>query len=135
MFSRKKYLNPFVLVVAIFGLGLLLWPESARADALSSAAGFLFNLAAEGILAIINQVGKLLLILVDLLIKVGSYNDFVDAQSVVIGWKVVRDVCNIGFIIGLLAIAFGTVLRIQSYHYKSTLIKLLTMAILINFSK
>ena len=85
--------------------------------------------------AFVQTFGRLLLVLIDLLLKIGSYNDFVDAQSVVIGWSVVRDVMNIAFIIGLLAIAFGTVLRIQSYHYKNTLLKLLIMALLVNFSK
>ncbi len=53
---------------------------------------------------------------------------------VVKGWAIVRDLCNNFFIVILLVIAVGTILKIQTYHYKALLPRLLTMAVVINFS-
>ena len=51
------------------------------------------------------------------------------------GWVIVRDVCNLFFLLALLFIAFCTILRIEKYHAKKTLLTLIIMALLINFSK
>jgi type IV secretory pathway VirB6-like protein len=80
-------------------------------------------------------LGKLLLVVIDILIGVAQYNDFVNAPAVVQGWTIVRDVSNMFFIIVLLIIAFGTILKIEAYRFNKLLGKLVLMAILINFSK
>ena len=54
--------------------------------------------------------------------------------AVEIGWTVVRDATNIFFIVILLFIAIGTILRIQGYSAKQLLVRLILMAVLINFS-
>jgi len=53
------------------------------------------------------------------------------AQS---GWNWVRGFCNTIIVILLLFIAFGTILRVESYNYKYLLVKLIVVAILVNFS-
>src|SRR3989344_4533089 len=50
------------------------------------------------------------------------------------GWKVARDATNIFFIVILLIISIGTILRISGYNAKQLLVRLVLMAILINFS-
>lgn len=50
------------------------------------------------------------------------------------GWTIARDVANIFYIIFLLIIAIGTILRLDSYNYKSLLPKLIISALLVNFS-
>ena len=50
------------------------------------------------------------------------------------GWEVARDATNIFFIIILLIISIGTILRIQGYTAKQLIVRLVLMAILINFS-
>lgn len=50
------------------------------------------------------------------------------------GWKVARDATNIFFIIILLIMSIGTILRLQNYNAKRLLVNLVLMAILINFS-
>ncbi|MFA5047457.1 MAG: hypothetical protein WC516_00265 [Patescibacteria group bacterium] len=55
-------------------------------------------------------------------------------QAIVTGWGKIRDLCNNFFIVMLLIISLGTIMRLPGYHYKQTLPKLLIMAILINFS-
>ncbi|MCU0679656.1 MAG: DMT family transporter, partial [Planctomycetes bacterium] len=64
-----------------------------------------------------------------------SFNNIINVDTVVQGWKIVRDLCNMFFILILLVIAFATILRIESYNMKRWLPKLLIMAVLINFSR
>lgn len=50
------------------------------------------------------------------------------------GWNIVKNICNTVLIIILLFIAFGTILRVESYNYKYLLVKLIVVALLVNFS-
>ncbi len=58
----------------------------------------------------------------------------ISSDSVYLGWKNVRDFLNIAFILFLLFSAFCTIFQIQKYSYKSTLLNLVLMALLVNFS-
>ncbi|HSD12465.1 MAG TPA: hypothetical protein VLC10_02805, partial [Patescibacteria group bacterium] len=80
--------------------------------------------------------GQLLLILVDWLIRIAQYNDFVNSAPVANGWSIVRDVTNMFFILVLLVIAFGTILGVDAYSYKNKMLsRLLIMAVVVNFSR
>jgi len=59
---------------------------------------------------------------------------FVKKKEVESGWNIVKDICNMFFIIILLFIAFGTILRVERYNYKYLLTKLIIAALLVNFS-
>jgi hypothetical protein len=60
---------------------------------------------------------------------------FVDnIEMIGIGWKILRDLANLAFIFILLAIAIGTILRIESYHVKKLLVTVVIVAIFLNFS-
>ena len=72
---------------------------------------------------------------VDVLLMIMSYPIDLSIPAVSNGWAIIRDVCNNFFIVILLAIAVGTILRVPSYRYKEALPKLLIAAVLINFSK
>ncbi len=50
------------------------------------------------------------------------------------GWEVIRNICNIFFIVALIIIAMATLFRIESYQYKHLLVQLIIAALLINFS-
>lgn len=52
-----------------------------------------------------------------------------------IGWRMIRDLCNLFFLLVLLFIAFCTILQIEKYNAKKNLLTLILMALLINFSK
>lgn len=56
------------------------------------------------------------------------------SSFITVGWQYVRDVVNMFFILGLIVIGFGTILRIESYNYKKLLVNLIMMAFLVNFS-
>ena len=50
------------------------------------------------------------------------------------GWKLIRDLVNMGFIFIMLYIAISTILQLSSYNIKSMLVKLIIAAVFINFS-
>ena len=50
------------------------------------------------------------------------------------GWIIVRNLCDMIFIVALIVIAMATLLRIESYQYKHLLVQLILAALLINFS-
>ncbi|PIR92539.1 hypothetical protein COU01_01115 [Candidatus Falkowbacteria bacterium CG10_big_fil_rev_8_21_14_0_10_44_15] len=79
--------------------------------------------------------GLLLNLMISVLVSIASYNDFIKVDAVVKGWVIVRDLCNMFFVLMLLTIAFATILRIESYQVKKALPKLIIAAVLINFSR
>jgi hypothetical protein len=79
--------------------------------------------------------GYITLSLFNIMAWVAQYNGFTTEPIVVKGWTLVRDVCNMFFIFAMLLIAFGTILRIQAYHYRSMLFKVVLAAVLMNLSK
>lgn len=67
-------------------------------------------------------------------IQLAAYNGFLDAPVVIVGWRLIRDLANMFFVVILLVIAFATILGQESYEWKKTMVKLVLSAIFINFS-
>ncbi len=124
--ADKKYLvrlTPLFLIFGIFFIGY-----NAHAD---WAVDIL-----SGILSIfIWALGLILVLVIKGLVLIASYQHFIDSQAVILGWVIVRDICNMFFVVILMIIAFGTILHLEDYNYKKWLPKLILMAVLINFSK
>lgn len=55
-------------------------------------------------------------------------------EFISIGWALTRDLANLFFIFILLVIAIATILRIEPYGAKALLVRLIVVALLINFS-
>ncbi|MBI5135693.1 hypothetical protein HZA86_05705 [Candidatus Uhrbacteria bacterium] len=88
------------------------------------------------ILEVVSIFFKILLnMIAGSLLALLQFNNFSDLPQIGEVWKLMRDLANMFFIIILLLIAFGTILRVEKYNWKSTLPKLLIMAVLINFSR
>lgn len=51
-----------------------------------------------------------------------------------VGWRIVRDVANLGFVLVIIVIAIATMLRIESYGAKKLLVRLIMAAVIVNFS-
>ena len=135
---KLKSLKFKLLALAI----IFLLPNLALAQELTSenfgggVSGIIASWFANLFLIIINFLGSYVLLpLINLVVKIVSYNNFLDSHAVTIGWPLVRDVSNMFFVVFLLIIVFSTILKISKYHYKTALFKLILMAILINFSK
>lgn len=128
---RNSAPSSAVLMVVFLAVLILIWPTLVYADVWDTVyqgiAGMLLWLA--------KLVGRAALQLIGLLVEVAQFNNFIDAPAVKKGWVIVRDVCNMFFIVILLLLAFGTVFRIEQYQYKKILGKLLVMAVLVNFSR
>ena len=123
--KRRLYTIPLI-AVGISAL-LLVVPLPAYAS--------LWSLLAELVLWIAKLIGGLVITLIDILIQIVQYNDFINAPAVSKGWVIVRDVVNMFVIVMMLVIAFATTFRIEEYQYKKLLSRLLIMSVLVNFSK
>ena len=105
--------------------------------------GMLEGRIAKGVITIISLItyafayvaGYLLTFIIQMFNEVIQYNNFVNVQTVVTGWVIIRDLCNMFFVLMLLIIAFATILRIETYSVNKMLPKLVIMAVLINFSR
>ena len=132
-FKTPKFLknNKFwVILFALIPLSFLLAPHAMASfgDWAGSVVG--------GIIGVfIWALGKILVIVIQALIMIASYQHFIDSQAVMEGWRIVRDLANMFFVVILLIIAFSTILHLENFSYKKWLPKLILMAILINFSK
>jgi len=65
-----------------------------------------------------------------------SIHTYTDTFAAVIypAWLIVRNICNILFIISIIAIGLGTLFRLDSYEYKHLLVQLIIAALMVNFS-
>jgi hypothetical protein len=132
-----------IFIVFLFVL-ILKSEQALAADNIVASAGYAAMGAVGGALAlllgmisyIITAVtGLMTTVFVNLLVNVAQYSNIINVPTVINGWVIVRDICNMFFILFLLIIAFATILRVESYNAKKLLPKLLIMAVLINFSR
>jgi hypothetical protein len=86
---------------------------------------------------IVSFLGKIILLLVNVLLGFLSYNGFADAPPVIVGWRIVRDLANMFFIVVLIVASYATILgwRTNDLHVKKVLPNVLLYAVLVNFSK
>lgn len=108
----------------------------AQSNPVGNALGnAIFLILSTIVWALTKLLATLTGLFISLLVAVARYNVFLNAPVVKIGWPIVRDLMNMMFIIALLIISAGTVLRLQNYRYNRLLGKLILMALLVNFSK
>jgi len=125
--NRKSIFIIFVLsILGIFVLGNV---------AYAGVGETVVNILTWIIHGIVWALGQLLALLMFILVPIASYSNFIHADAVVKAWHIVRDICNMFFILILLLIAFSVILRLENYSIKKSLPKLLIMAVLINFSR
>lgn len=121
---------PLLLLVAAG----FIWPQTALAE-LSTLEGLVASLMGWIIYGLVWVVGQILVVVIWVLVEIAQYNNFINDGTVIKGWTIVRDLCNMFFILIMLLVAFGTILRIQGYGIKTLLKSVIIMAVLINFSK
>ena len=117
---------------SIFGFGAGVPTAQATDNALMTT---LYTIVGTIVNSFASFLGSILSLFVYALSKIASFQDITNIGAVTTGWGVVRDICNMFFILILLVISFGTILRLENYSAKRLLPKLLIMAVLINFSK
>ena len=127
--SKKRQVFYFVTLSLL--LLIIIMPVSVRAGVGGAIASFLGVIIG----AVITVLSSLITIELNIFAKFAQFNNFLGVTAVKEGWKLVRDLCNMFFIVILLVISFATILKLESYSYKKWLGKLVIAAILINFSK
>ncbi|OJI06569.1 hypothetical protein BK004_02920 [bacterium CG10_46_32] len=127
-FGKNKRI---IATVGVAGVGIFMLAAPVFAQELGFVAGTIAHIAS----IIIELAGKLLIVLIELLLVIVKYNDFINAPAVVRGWILIRDFSNMAFLIIFIAIAYATILGVEKYEWKRLLPKLLLMAVAINFSK
>ncbi|MBU1349094.1 MFS transporter [Patescibacteria group bacterium] len=128
--SNKRLIS-FASVAIVVGVFVVAVPAHADDDARKWVLGIFGEILGW----IILMLGKLIILVANILVAFAQYNSFVKSSAVTTGWPLVRDVVNMFFIVVLLVTAFSTIVRYQELHYSKILPKLLLMAVLINFSK
>lgn len=123
----------FVISSSIFFIGL--HGANAASDSTHNVSDAVITVVSWIVYPFAYVAGVLLSVMVSILVSIAGYNDFINVDTVVKGWVVVRDLCNMFFVLILLMIAFATILRIESYQFKKALPKLIIAAVLINFSR
>jgi len=132
-FSRSRAPVPMFVsigIMVVFGVVAVMQPAHAQ-----QVGGWVASTMTAIAQIIIELVGKLLIVLIDILLAIVQYNDFINAPAVTRSWILVRDFSNMAFLIVFIAIALSTILGFERYEWKRTLPKLLIMAVVINFSK
>ena len=139
---EKRSSRGFIIalaIVGIVGVGVFGFANHSNAfliDWVADNASRAFAVTIGWFLGTITMViGGLVVNLFHFLLVVANYNQFLGSTAVTVGWVVVRDIVNMGFVLALIAIAIGTILQQQQYHYSQALPKFLAAAILVNFSK
>ncbi len=71
--------------------------------------------------------------LIQAMLSIHTYQDqFVNV--IYPGWEIVRNICNILFIIAIIAMGLGTLLRFENYQWRHLIVQLVIAALLVNFS-
>lgn len=135
LLPKRKGSYALLGVAFLFGVALLVHETRATNFIVELAEGSIARSLAIIIIAINKLLAGILVVVTNILVAAASYNDFVNAPAVEKGWVIVRDLSNMFFIVVLLVIAFGTILRIQAYRFQQTLPRFIIWAVLINFSK
>jgi len=132
--NKKIGLTSLIAIVAII---IVLSPKEAHAFfgidyILSGAIGFA-TYVLNAIIGFIAGIG----------FAIGAYlvqwalgfNDLIlGNKAVEVGWSIVLNFANLGFVLAIIIIAFATIFRLENYAIKQTLWKLIVAALLVNFS-
>ncbi len=130
-FLKRTQIVAVCFVFLFFAVIFFVTPAIAHAGVVE----WMMNGLARIIGVVVQLLGVMLVQIVNFLIWIASYNNIIYQPAVIKGWLVMRDVLNVGFIIFMMIIAFGTIFNLERYSYKSMLAKVLLAAILVNFSK
>lgn len=149
-FNVRQWMQRFLLVfLLLFSFSIVapvyVYAQAPAAPAAAASGGIggtlsaiidpLFGLLASFFLMVANLLAGILGMFISLLLSVSSYNNFINAPGVLVGWTLTRDIVNMFFVAVFLVIALGTIIGKKEYHIKHALPKFALAAILVNFSR
>ncbi len=154
MTAQFRYTKGLLLVLLLFFSFSIVAPVYAEAPAAGAPAASskdeddgiiagavkgifdsLLGFIATLFLMVASLLAGILGMFISLLLSVASYNNFINAGGVIIGWTLTRDIVNMFFVAVFLVIALGTIIGKKEYHIKNALPKFALAAILVNFSR
>ncbi|MBD3282516.1 MAG: hypothetical protein GF387_02830 [Candidatus Portnoybacteria bacterium] len=127
-----SFIIPKIVFAGWFGPGWIV--ELSKGVLKSSAVGLgrsILTAITEIFLHIVSFLVQLSSFLFEGALKISFSKNLYIIEA---GWEVTRDIANMLFILFLVIIAFGTILRVENYQAKKLLPKLILIALLINFS-
>lgn len=132
---RRFRIFAIITIATLVVTGVLVFATPVAAQ---GEANIVWQWLVEGLVWIMLQLATLFIqitiFFLRLFILIAGYNDYINAPVVLLGWNMVRDLANMFFIVVLMVIAFGTILGIEQYEWRKSLVKLILAAILVNFS-
>ncbi len=142
----KKYL-PYILIAAVL-VGVFAPSSFAMAEKETGLVGKIFGVSSVGELVrgVAATVGNMVLSAVSWVVwavsglfnyavAISISNQAIGSSGIVSsGWAIARDFANLFFIFILLYIAIATILQLSGYGIKELLVKVIIVAILVNFS-
>jgi len=133
--NKKWRATAGILFVAVFFVGSAVWvaPAAAQIDMTTIANGVI-NAVTRLMLQVAVIFIQLAIFFLRFFIVLAGYNNYINAPVVLLGWNMVRDVTNMFFVVILMVIAFATILGLEQYEWRKTLVKLIIAAIFVNFS-
>ncbi|MBU4338027.1 hypothetical protein KKB43_05230 [Patescibacteria group bacterium] len=136
-FNFKKYTKLFSVLLILIIVGLVLPWNFAHAGTLE----FIGNLPFVVIFAVffvLFQIAHLIAIIgatvLNIILNPAIMNNVFGNPAIYGGWLIIRDICNLLFLLIMLLVAFGTIVQSSKYNIKNSLLKLILAIFLINFS-
>lgn len=134
-FPIIKRLSILSLVACAVALGIFFIPRFAAAGVGDKIAGEIIGLLSSALGAAFGAIIALEASAVQWLLDPSTWGPaFTKNPTILLAWRVLRDFANLGFVLAILVIAIGFILRLQTYGSQKTLIRLIFAAILVNFS-
>jgi len=141
--TKKHWMISGSFALGTFAI-LLFLGNSAHAETTAAASDTsifadagtsILKMLAEALLWIARLCISMTVFALEFFIQLAKYNGYIDAPIVILGWTMIRDIANMFFVVVLLIIAFGTILGLEQYEWKKTMVNFIMAAIFINFSK
>ncbi len=139
--SRHKNIATKRVRVGIFALvgSFLFHVPFASAESTTSgsilAVDSILQMFASLAFSIAAAITQWIVLIIDAMIPIMTFNNFVGNPVVKAGWAIVRDTVNMFFVVILIIIAFGTIFGAERFKWQQQVPRLLIMAIVVNFSK
>lgn len=134
MSKNKKILFFGIFLAAVAAVLLLAPTKVAYAWSVGNALFWALNKLIYGVFLLLANVLKVAGQLFDYAIDPQSFVAVLKADAIYNGWKMVRDLFNIAFILVLLFSAFSTIFQVESFHIGKIWLRLVIIALLVNFS-
>ncbi len=127
--KRKKLLKILGISLLVFSLPLV-----ANAGLAANIASTITNVIAQIFRFFIGTLLNWMASLADVMLQY-NINNLNDSNTLISeGWKITRDLANLGFVLAIIIIGFATIVQFKQYGVKKLLPKLIAAALIVNFS-